>query len=102
MELIVRRKRVNEFGEWEFECAECLLWLPKKRFRGCVQYIDGFGNCLLCSSCRGRKSQEKRADEDMEEVKRMLRIMGYDPDAEKPVWQQFHDKHNLPYPKKYL
>lgn len=97
--MLVRRKRVNEFGEWEFECSECLLWLSKNRFRGCVQYIDAYGNCLMCSSCRGKKSQQKKLDEDKEEVKRMLRVMGYDPDSEIPVWQQFHDRHGLKYPK---
>jgi len=94
---LVRRKRVNEDGDWEYECSVCKNWLPKPRFRGCKNYVDAYGNCLMCSSCRGRLSQETRLENYDELCNDILIACGYDPSSEKPVWQQFHDRHNLKY-----
>jgi hypothetical protein len=93
----VRRKMIDENGEWIFECSNCELWLPKGKFRGCKTYIDAYGNCLICSSCRSSKAQNKRVEDYEEEVKTWLNSMGYDTESDVPVWIQFHKKHGLPY-----
>lgn len=95
-ELLVRRKRVDSFGEWEYECSKCLLWLPKTRFRGCVDYIDAYGNCLMCSSCKGKKTQETQKKNMKKELNRFLQALGYDTESDIPVHIQFAKKHNLP------
>jgi hypothetical protein len=75
--LLVRRKRVDPNGEWEYECHNCELWLPKGRFRGCVNYIDAYGNCLMCSSCRSKISRQKAVVSEKEEVERILVGIGF-------------------------
>lgn len=97
-ELLIRRKRVNDIGEWEYECRYCDLWLPKKKFRGCVDYIDAYGNCLMCSSCRGKKAQQTCKANLKEEVDKIMIKLGYDPYGDEPVYIQFHKRHNLPLP----
>jgi S-adenosylmethionine hydrolase len=92
---LIRRKRVNEFGEWEYECRYCDNWLPKNKFRGCVEYIDAYGNCLMCSSCRAKKSQETRVENNEDLVKQVLTLMGYDTSSKTPVWKQFYEKNNI-------
>jgi hypothetical protein len=76
-DLLVRRKRVNPDGEWEYECRECELWLPKNKFRGCVNYIDAYGNCLMCSSCRSKLSHQKALDNEKEGMKELLTKIGF-------------------------
>ena len=61
-DLLIRRKRVDEYGEWEFECRYCDRWLPKTKFRGCVDYIDAYGNCLMCMNCRASKGQQTQKE----------------------------------------
>lgn len=73
----VRRKRIDENGEWEYECNSCELWLPKQKFRGCVRYIDPYGNCLICSSCRAKHSKQKQMDDDEQSAKEVLRLIGF-------------------------
>lgn len=95
-ELLIRRKRVNELGEWEYECRYCELWLPQNRFRGCVDYIDAYGNCLMCSSCKAKKAQITQKDNIQKELKLLLKRIGYDPDSNISIHEQFCKKHNLP------
>lgn len=95
----VRRKKVDENGEWVYECTDCERWLPKFKFRGCTTFVDAYGNCLICSSCRASKAQKQKFQDEYEEIKSWMRIMGYDPDSDKPVWQQFHDRHGFDYPE---
>lgn len=92
MEDLRRKKRVDENGEWEFECIECLKWLPKKNFSGCVEYIDPYGNCIMCRSCISRKSQHKRVDNEKKLVMEILIGMDYDLDSTKSVHQQFIER----------
>ena len=84
MEQQIRRKQINYLGEWEYECSVCELWLPKSKFRGCKNYIDAYGNCLMCSSCRAKKSQVKKLQTEKEMVDDLLISMGYDIKSEKP------------------
>lgn len=83
-DLLVRRKRVDTQGEWEYECNRCEVWLPKEKFRGCTKYIDAYGNCLMCSKCRARKALEKRQEGEVEYANDILQIIGFYkyPDAE--------------------
>ena len=76
-EMLVRRKRINENGDWEYECSECEIWLPKERFRGCKNYVDAYGNCLMCSGCRACKSTKTRIDSEEESVKEILTAIGF-------------------------
>lgn len=99
MEELVRRKRIDFDGYWEYECDVCKLWLPQKKFRGCINYVDAYGNCLMCSSCRAKLGQQHKQQNEQELLKEIMVQLGFDPYSEKPVWQQFHDRHNLPYPK---
>lgn len=96
-DLIIRRKQINEFGEWEHECVDCELWLPKRRFSGCVEKIDAYGNCLVCSSCRQKNSNKKRKITIENYNNDFLTKLGFDVNSVKPVWQQFYDKHGFPY-----
>lgn len=96
-DLIVRRKRVNDFGEWEHECVDCDRWLPKSKFSGCVEKIDAYGNCLVCASCRQKNSNKKRELTIKKQTEEFLLSIGYDSKLEKPIWQQFNDKHGFPY-----
>jgi hypothetical protein len=95
-ELLIRRKRVDEYGEWEFECRYCDRWLPKTKFRGCVDYIDAYGNCLMCMNCRASKGQEKQRENMDRELKVILNNLNYDTSGNIPIWIQFHERHNLP------
>ena len=95
-ELLIRRKRVDEYGDWEYECRTCELWLPKNKFRGCVEYIDAYGNCLMCSSCRVAIGQKHQKEDMRKEVDSMFNILGYDTSGEVPIYIQFHEKYNLP------
>jgi hypothetical protein len=94
-ELLVRRKRVDEYGEWEYECRYCERWLPKSKFRGCVDYIDAYGNCLMCKNCIASKGQRTQKENMNKEVKLMLNNLNYDTSGEIPIWIQFHQRHNL-------
>lgn len=101
-DLLVRRKRVDSFGEWEYECVYCDKWLRKNKFRGCVDYIDAYGNCLMCSSCRASKAQITQKENMRAEVDYMLKQLGYDLSGEIPVHIQFLMRHNLPIKEKDL
>jgi len=94
-ELLIRRKRIDVNGDWEYECRYCELWLPKSKFRGCIDFIDAYGNCLMCNSCKTRKAQITLRDNQKEELDRVMRVMGFDPDSDIPIYKQFHAKHNL-------
>lgn len=76
-DLLIRRKRVNELGEWEYECSECLDWLEKSKFRGCVNYVDAYGNCLMCSSCRAKLSRQTGKENDLKIVRELLTKTGF-------------------------
>lgn len=73
----VRKKRVDSEGEWEYECVVCELWLPQQKFRGCKNYVDGFGNCLMCSSCRAKKAHEGVRKSEEEQVRIILTNIGF-------------------------
>jgi hypothetical protein len=94
-ELLIRRKRIDANGDWEYECRSCELWLLKSKFRGCVEYIDAYGNCLMCSSCRVAKGQIHHKESMRKELNIMLNNLGYDTSGEVPIYIQFHKKHNL-------
>jgi len=94
-DLLVRRKRVNEYGEWEYECVYCEKWLQKNKFRGCIDYIDAYGNCLTCSSCRATKGQIHQKENMRRDVDIIFKGMGFDISGEVPIYIQFHEKHNL-------
>jgi len=98
MEQIVRRKRVNEIGEWEYECDSCKLWLPKSKFTGCVDWIDAYGNCLMCRSCIAKKAMKTKKNNDRNSINEILIGMGYDPyNKEKPVWKQVEERNKKRY-----
>lgn len=80
----IRRKRVGETGEWEYECSGCEKWYEKEKFRGCKRYTDPYGNCLLCSSCRAKQTRTTQKSSDELAAQHILKMIGfYDyPDAE--------------------
>jgi hypothetical protein len=94
-ELLIRRKRVDEYGDWEYECRSCELWLPKSKFRGCVDFIDAYGNCLMCYSCKSKRAQTKQKENANAQVKLFMKAIGYDVDSDVPIFKQFHQKYNL-------
>ena len=101
-DLLIRRKRVDENGYWQDVCRSCGFWLYKNKFRGCIDYIDAYGNCLMCSSCRASKAQTTLKNNMRQEANNLYRAMGYDPSSEIPIHIQFLTKHNLPINKKDL
>jgi len=82
----IRRKRVDENGEWEYECSSCEIWLPQKKFRGCVKYVDAYGNCLICSSCRAKHSKRKQMDDDEQNAKLVLQLIGFYDYPDSDAW----------------
>lgn len=95
-ELLIRRKRVDEYGDWEYECRYCERWLPKSKFRGCVDYIDAYGNCLMCSSCKATKGQITQKQNIQVELRKLLTSLEYDMDSDISIHHQFCLRHNLP------
>lgn len=93
--MIVRRKRIDIYGEWEYECSICLDWMPKYKFRGCTKDIDAYGNCMMCSSCRAKKAHKTREEVVNKAINEVLIDMGYNPNSSQPVWQQFNERHGL-------
>jgi hypothetical protein len=73
----IRRKRVGETGEWEFECSGCETWYEKSKFRGCKKYTDPYGNCLLCSSCRAKKTRTTQKSSDEISAQHILKMIGF-------------------------
>lgn len=94
--LLVRRKRIDENGDWEYECRECDTWLPKDKFRGCKTYVDAYGNCLMCMSCRGKKASVKKFQTEDDWKEHILTILGfYDyPNAES-FMEHLKKKHKI-------
>lgn len=98
MDSSTRYRRVNEEGEWEYLCPSCDDWKPKERFRGCVDKVDGFGNCKICRSCISIKANKTRLGNVEDDVKIIMIKLGYEVDnPDNPIWVQFHKRHNLPY-----
>lgn len=87
---IIRRKRIDSNGEWEFECANCGNWLDQKKFGGCKTYVDGYGNCLMCSSCRAKKVHQDTNARDMVMVEEILQKTGFRDYPSREAW--FEDR----------
>jgi len=87
-----RRKRVNEDGNWEYECNSCERWLEKDKFKGCVDKIDAYGNCLMCRSCISKKGNKKRIDNVKDEVDELFIRMGYNPYSDVPIYKQVEER----------
>lgn len=92
---LVRRKRVNGEGEWEYECRSCELWLPKEEFRGCKNLVDAYGNCLMCKKCIGRKIQKSRMDNESEAAAVVLEAIGFLKFKDSDEW--WESRKNLPW-----
>jgi len=92
--LLVRRKRVNFDGEWEYECAVCEEWLDKERFGGCSKDVDAYGNCLMCKECRYKKASQKKISTERQGVEAVLEAVGFYnyPDA-KSWYEAVRKKH---------
>ncbi len=90
----IRRKRVGEDGEWEYECVRCERWLEKPKFRGCVQYTDPYGNCLICSSCRAKQTRQTQKENEQESIKHILTLIGfYEYESAEEWYRAKHKKH---------
>ena len=95
---LVRHRRVNEDGDWEYECVKCLDWKPKSKFKGCVDKVDGFGNCHICRNCISVIANQTKRDINKQDVDRVMKLLGYEVNnPDNPVRVQFHKKYNLPY-----
>lgn len=73
----LRRKRVNDDGEWEYECSGCGVWNEKIKFRGCVRFTDPYGNCMLCSSCRAKQTKSSQKLSDEVAAQHILKMIGF-------------------------
>jgi hypothetical protein len=93
----IRRRRVNELGEWDYECSSCLLWLDKSKFKGCVEKIDAYGNCLMCRSCISQRANKKKMSAEQKEVREIFIRMGYNPDSDVPIYKQVEERYKLKY-----
>lgn len=95
-ELLVRRKRVNPQGEWEYECVSCENWLDKREFRGCKVSVDAYGNCLKCMSCKAKETHQVIAEREKNASKEILEAIGFYqyPNAEE-WFKAMKIKHNL-------
>lgn len=93
----IRRRRINEQGEWEYECSSCEDWFLKTKFKGCVEKIDAYGNCLMCRSCIAHKANKNRVFNEKEVVDEILIILGYDPYSNIPVYKQTEQRYKEKY-----
>jgi S-adenosylmethionine hydrolase len=89
-----KRKRVGEQGDWEYECTCCERWLEKARFRGCVNFVDAYGNCLICTSCRSKNTKQKQMEEDKANAKKLLEIIGFYKHQDSEAWLTASKKKN--------
>jgi hypothetical protein len=81
-----RNRRIDEEGEWEYECARCHEWKSKKGMGGCITHTDGFGNCLMCLSCRQALVQYRiKADEKIY-AKQILKDIGFYDYPDSDAW----------------
>lgn len=95
-EMLVRRKRVDENGDWEYECRECDNWLSKEKFRGCRTYVDAYGNCLMCASCRSKKANQKKLKTEEEWKEHILTCIGfYDFPNVESYMEHLKEKHGI-------
>ena len=92
-----RRRRINEEGEWEYECISCKLWFDKSKFWGCVNKIDAYGNCLTCRSCISKGANQKRISNEQDEVNMIFIKMGYNPYSDIPIHKQVEERHRKKY-----
>jgi len=92
MDNLTRRRRVGIDGNWEYECNECEKWLPKEKFRGCVDKVDAYGNCLMCRSCISVEAHKVRDQRERKLIDKVLIGMGYDVNSDIPVHKQFEKK----------
>jgi hypothetical protein len=91
-----RVRRVNYEGEWEYECIECKEWHPKEKFGGCKTYVDGFGNCLMCLSCRASINSRGIKQREMERAKEISKIFGvYDYPTPEDWLEAMAKKHGI-------
>lgn len=81
-----RKKRVNTQGEWEHLCVGCNEWLDKSKFRGCKNYVDAYGNCLVCMSCRARAASKSKTEQAQKEVSMMLEALGFYDYPDSDAW----------------
>jgi len=88
---MIRRRRVDTDGNWEYECSKCKLWLPKVKFKGCVEKVDAYGNCLMCRSCISSRAKQKVISQERKEVEEILIALGYDINGI-PIHEQFEKR----------
>ena len=86
MEQEIKRRRIDEDGEWEYECSHCNNWLPKKKYRGCKHYVDAWGNCRVCSSCRMALGHLNRIQNEREIVDEILEGIGFTKYKDSSEW----------------
>lgn len=82
----VKRKRVGALGEWEYECTCCERWLDKARFRGCVNFVDAYGNCVICTSCRSKQTKQRQMATDEQNAKHILEVIGFYKHKDSDAW----------------
>jgi hypothetical protein len=93
-----RQRRINNDGEWEYLCPYCNTWKLKERFKGCVDKIDGFGNCRKCRSCISSYAHSQKDTSIRKQANILMIKLGYEVgNPDNPVWVQFHKKYNLPF-----
>lgn len=92
MDNLTRRRRVAEDGNWEYECVECKNWLPKNKFKGCIEKVDAYGNCLMCRSCISVEAHKTRDSRERIQIDEILIGMGFDPYGDIPVHKQFEER----------
>lgn len=92
---LTRERRVSYEGEWEYKCIECLDWKDKERFGGCITFVDGFGNCLMCKECRYKNAAKKKKQTENLSVKNVLEAVGFYKYPDSESWlQAMMEKHS--------
>jgi hypothetical protein len=81
-------------------CGREKIHKPCSGFAISRSSTNGFQN--ICKECMRKSTSYRRQDDHYENPKdliiahELLRNIGYDPDSEISITQQFHTKHNLP------
>lgn len=83
-----RNRRIDEQGEWEYECVRCKEWKSKSGMGGCKTHIDGFGNCLVCLSCRQSVAQQGIKQKEKEIAKQILTNIGFYEYPDSDTWYE--------------
>jgi hypothetical protein len=59
-----------------------------------VNFVDAYGNCVICTSCRSKNTKKKQMEEDKENAKLLLEKIGFYKHSNREAWLTASKKKN--------